>query len=59
MVIYTYAITNLMVISDIVAEPMYNEYGEIQTKYEMEKSLRTAAETYATKVCIYRQRCLV
>ncbi|XP_067946274.1 shootin-1-like isoform X2 [Watersipora subatra] len=33
-----------------VAEPMFSEYGQMRTKYEMEVSLRSAAEVYANKV---------
>ena len=36
----------------IVLEPVYDEYSQLETKYEIEKGCRTQAEEFATKVMI-------
>ena len=33
-----------------VLEPVYDEYSQLETKYEIEKGCRSKAEEYATKV---------
>ncbi len=33
-----------------VLEPVYDEYSQLETKYEIEKGCRTQAEEFATKV---------
>ena len=50
--LYTYVTLRLMVYVTVV-EPLYDEFGEIQTKLLYEQSLRTAAESYAIKVGLH------
>ena len=50
--LYTHVTLRLMVYVTVV-EPLYDEFGEIQTKLLYEQSLRTAAESYAIKVGLH------
>ena len=50
--LYTYVTLRRMVYVTVV-EPLYDEFGEIQTKLLYEQSLRTAAESYAIKVGLH------